>query len=385
MNILELSSRNSNGGRRRIKIALLEIPNELSATNLNGLHWVEQYVQDNIESLKGMGIFAQFSDSEKRVPWGHGATDLHSVIEGKSEPTFLDSECVGTIEYGKVEDVEIKGVMKRVLVGYGYVYIQRYPNFVQWLKDSLALGIVDTSIEIMGTDENDRQIVYDDQYEFTQEYRVPKIFTFSGVAVLGNDVKPSDSNAIVIECESANNKEEENKMNEKEMRELIQNTIVETNSKNDELNGKIAELNQTISEKDATIAELNEKIATLEADKASADAKVVESDEKVNSMTTELNELKADKAKVEMEKAISKYSDEEKKYAEVEINEYNADPLNKSVDAIVNKINAGIVDKAKADEAQRIAEINSANDDIDIFGIMENPKSEKDGEVDIFA
>ena len=73
--ILEMGSRKTKGGRRYIKMALLTIHDNEEDTNLNGLHWTEQNVLANIESIKGMPICCEFADDTKTVPLGHGYTD----------------------------------------------------------------------------------------------------------------------------------------------------------------------------------------------------------------------------------------------------------------------------------------------------------------------
>ena len=104
--ILEIGSKKIKGGRRSIKMVLLTI-HDGTDTNLNGLHWKEEFVLNNLDSLKSMPICCEFLGDEKEVPHGHGYTD-NVVVEGnKSEPVFRNSECVGVIEYGKIETLEV--------------------------------------------------------------------------------------------------------------------------------------------------------------------------------------------------------------------------------------------------------------------------------------
>ena len=116
MNILELASKVTNGGKRKIKMSLLEIHNTGQA-NKNGIHWEEQYILDNLDSIKNMPICAEFLSEDKEVPYGHG----FSGIEDGS-PQFCDSEVVGSMEYPQIEEFEINDEINNVLCGYGYIY-----------------------------------------------------------------------------------------------------------------------------------------------------------------------------------------------------------------------------------------------------------------------
>lgn len=202
--ILELSSKSSKGGRRKIKMVLLTLHNE-GETNLNGISWKEEYVLNNLESIKGIPICASFIDSEdKEIPLDHGYTETVELGNGKSEPLFNNSECCGVIEEAKIEDLEIDGEMKRVLVGYGVLFYQRYKKFCDYIKQNILLSEVKSSIEIVGKDGG--TIVYDGGYN--EKIRYPQVFDFSATAILGS-VKEADENCYVLEV--AQKKEQEEK------------------------------------------------------------------------------------------------------------------------------------------------------------------------------
>lgn len=381
--ILEISKKANKSGRVPIKIALLKIHEDAEETNLNGLHWDETYVTNAIESLKMMPICAEFCTEEKDVPMGHGLTGSEINDKGFDEPIFENSEAVGVIENGAIETVNIGGEEIKALCGSGYLFNQRYPKFVKWVRTNHALGNVDTSIEIVGLESNANKIVYLED-EPKEEFRTPCEFSFSGTAILS--VTPSDSNAIVLEI-AQKKEQEENKMNEKEMRELIVSTITETNSKNDELSTTIAELNATIAERDNTIVELN---ATIEQVQKALDDLRREQETywaERNALEKELGELKAKARLGELNSAIENFTDEEKAYAEVEINSFNEDPMSGDVDAIVNKIYAGIGTAAKKAEADaKVAEQNSVNNDadLDIFSEINSVEDDSNADINIF-
>lgn len=380
-NILEISKRATRGGRVPIKIALLKIHDDTSETNDNGIHWKEEYVNNAIDSLKMMPICAEFFTEDKEVPLGHGLTGNEPNEKGLDEPIFENSEAVGVIENGSIEDVEINGKSIKALCGNGYLYNQRYPRFTKWVRKNHAIGNVDTSIEIMGLETNANKIVYEEDSP-TQSFRTPKEFSFSGTAILS--VTPGDKNAIVLEVAQKQNKEEK-QMDEKTMRDLIVSTITETNSENSKLNAKIEELNSTIADKDAQIADLNEKVeanATSDADK---DAKIEELNGKVAELEAKVEECKKAEQNSALNKALEAFTEDEQKYAESEINAFRENPIAGDVNAVVNAIHAGI-GKASKEAETKTNEQNSANNEteLDIFSEINSVEDAEDNDVNIF-
>ena len=179
-----------------------------------------------------------------------------------------------------------------------------------------------------------------------------------------------------------------------EVKAVIQSTITELNSKETEFNNKVAELNQSIAEKDATISEQNEKIVELNAtveqvQKALDDLKKEHESywAEREALEKELGALKAKARLGELNSAIESFTDEEKKYAEVEINSFNEKPMEGNIDAIVNKIYAGIgLASKKASDEARVAEQNSAKDATveDIFSEMCSEVHVEEEDLDIF-
>lgn len=383
--ILEISKKANRAGRVPIKIALLKIHDDAEETNLNGLHWDETYVTNAIESLKMMPICAEFCSEDKDVPVGHGLTGSETNEKGLDEPIFENSEAVGVIEKGSIETVEINGEEIKALCGSGYLFNQRYPKFVKWVRANHALGNVDTSIEIVGLESNANKIVYLED-EPKEEFRTPCEFSFSGTAILS--VTPSDSNAIVLEIAQKKEQEEKEIMfDEKTMRDVIVNAINETNSKNDELNATITELNSTIAERDNTIVELNATVEQVRKALADLEAERETYWAEREALQKELGELKAKARLGELNAAIENFTDEEKAYAEVEINSFNEDPMAGDVDAIVSKIYAGIGTATKKAEADaKVAEQNAKKEDadLDIFSEVNSAEDESNEDVNIF-
>lgn len=387
--ILELSKRSLKGGRVPIKIALLKIHDDANETNRNGLHWKEEYVANAIDSVKFMPICATFCDETKSTPLDHGFTGEDIDSDGIHEPLFENSETVGCFESASIEKVTINGNEIKALVATGFIYSQRYPNLVKWIRKNHALAMVDTSVEIMGLEMNNNKIIYEES-DPKQDYRTPKEFIFTASSLLS--VLPADENAVVLEVAQRKETEEEKKLNEKELKDLIQSTISETNSRNEELNKKITELNSTIIEKDSIIAGKDEKISELNAtvEQIQKALKDLEEEKEAywaerEALQRELGELKAKARLGELNAAIEGFSDEEKKFAESEINSFNENPLEGNIDDIVSKIFVGIGrNYKKNEENNRTSEYNSSDDNLDIFAEINSAVDNDDDDTNIF-
>lgn len=408
-NILEISKRSNKNGRVPIKVALLKIHDNTKDTNKNGLHWKREYIEAAMESAIGMPFCAEFVDDGKEVPLGHGLTGQIINSEGLPEPIFENSEVVGTCNEVSIETIkDADGNDIEVLVGSGFLYAQRYPNFVKWVRKNYALGEVCTSIEIMGTPENDNKIVFEEE-EPTDDFRTPMTFLISGSAILS--VSPADDDAIVLEVAQKKEKKEENSKMEftiDEMKNSIKEVISELNDKSQDYEAKISELNSTIETKDAEIAEKDGTISELNASVETIKAALskLEEDQKTwweerETLIKELAKAKVAEKLGEVDEALEKYSDEEKEVAKDDIEKLTSDisacekveELNNvasEINNIVNKINGAIVDTQKKAEADaKIAEQNAQKEEKveveDIFSEMcELEENKEDEDVNIF-
>ena len=407
-NILEISKRANKNGRVPIKVALLKIHNDSTETNINGLHWKKEYVLNAIDSASGMPFCAEFVDADnKEVPFGHGLTGEETNSEGRREPVFENSEVVGVCERAEIETIkDPDGNDIEALCGYGYLYNQRYPKFVKWVRKNYALGNVDTSIEIMGTVENDNELVFEEA-EPTSEYRTPKEFVFSGSAFLS--IAPGDTNAVLMEIAQKKENKEENKQMEFNMDEIksaIHSTISELNDKSQTYENQIAELNSAIKakdaelvDKDAKISELNASVEQLQAtlDKLNADYQTYWEEREI--LEKELAKAKVAEKLAELDTTLGEFNADEQEVAKEDIDklksEINAaekkddlENVTSEINSIKSKICMNIVEQQKkaANEA-KIAEQNSAKENVveDIFSEMcEEKKEASDEDVNIF-
>lgn len=405
-NILEISQRSNKNGRVPIKIALLKIHDDPKETNKNGIHWKKEYVLNAIDSIKGMPLCCEFASEDKSCPLGHGLTGEVVDSNGVHEPVFENSDVVGTFEKAEIETIkDINGNEIEALCGYGYLYYQRYPKLVDWVRKGFATGEVCTSIEIMGLKENDNKIIYEDGYN--ENMRSPMIYCFSGCALLS--IAPSDDDAVVLEISQRKitNKEEKKNMefDKKEFEAVIKSALSEINSEKkshdeevSELNEKISELNSKVEEKDAKISELNASVEQLQET-----LKKMESDRDTYWAEREILEREIAKAKVaeklaELDSSLSEFNAEEKEIAKEDIEELkkniNAcqkkEELNNvtsEINSIKSKICMEIVARQKQAESEaRISEQNS--EEVKIEDIFSEVCSEKyvddDEEVNIF-
>lgn len=375
--IYELSSERHITGRRKIKLILHEIFPSRDVWQTNGISWDENYTQQNLGSVTNMSICVEFLDDERSLPYGHGLTDIRDNM-----PFMEDATVVGHCEKAYIDDIEVDGVKKRVLVAEGYIDEMRYPKFVAWLSEKMADGGVKGSVEIVGHSENENRIIYDGGWKETG--RVPQIYDYSGYAILG--IKPADDSAIIVELNNKNKKDKEDKhMDEKLMSqfvELVKNsvtqTITELNNKSGEYEGQISELNSQLATKDAKIAELN---AALDA----ANATITEKEQAITSQTAELNSLKEtntalekDKKLAELNSALAGFTAEEQALAQAEIDAFKADPTSVELNSITNKICVELVRKSKETHTN---EQNSAGTVPDIFGGVADPQSGGDSDI----
>lgn len=404
-NILEISKRSSKNGRVPIKVALLKIHDNAEDTNKNGLHWKKEYVEAAMESAIGMPFCAEFVDETKEVPLGHGLTGQIVNSDGLPEPIFENSEVVGTCNEVSIETVkDAEGNDIEVLVGSGFLYAQRYPNFVKWVRKNYALGEVCTSIEIMGTPENDNKIVFEEE-EPTEDFRSPMRYVFSGSAILS--VSPADDKAIVLEvAEKKQNKEDKETMefNMDEIKSTIHSTISELNDKSQAYETQIAELNSAIeakdselAEKDAKISELNASVEQIQAtlDKLNEDQKTYWNERRI--LEEELAKAKVAEKLGELDATLGEFNEDEKAVAKEDIDkltsEINAatkkedlDNVTSEINSIKSKICMNIVESQKKAEVEtKIAEQNSAKEDVvDIFSEVCSTSNEVEEDTNIF-
>lgn len=379
MRIFEISNKKTKNGKRKFKAILYKIHpdncvvnNTGTEFNLNGITWIEKYCQNNIDSITGMSVTVEFIDDERVNILGHGETGIEDGI-----PIYNNATMVGHFEKGYITDMEVDGEACKVCIGEGYFDYMRYKPFVDDIETKINNGeTIFGSVEIMGTPENDNKIVYLDGWK--PEGRIPTEFVHSGWSILA--IKPSDDKSTLVEINQNQVKEEKINMDEKELKAIIESAIKETNSKNDELSNTITELNSTIVEKDNTIAELNASVEQLQTalDDLKKDMETFWEERRI--IEEELAKAKVAQRLSELNSALEKYTEDEQKYAEAEINAFKEDALKGDIDVIVSKICVGIVAKQK--ELEKIAEQNAAKEDNEVEDIFSEVNSDDNTDTD---
>ena len=378
MATFELSTKKYRNGRRPFKAILYElqppesvVDNVGTKYNKNGITFLEEYCVNKLDSIKDMSVTVEFLDEDRTMICGHGDTGTQDGM-----PVFNNATTIGHFTEGFIDDIEINGVTKRCVLGKGYIDEMRYKPFIDTLEAEINNGnSVEGSIEIYKSEGNDA-IVYKNGW--IPQGRIPTEFIHSGWAMV---INPADVNSTLLELNSQNQLKEENlKMNEKELKQLIVDTISECNDVKAEAETKIAELNAELVKKDETIAELN---ATVEQVQKALDDLKKEHDtywEERALLEKELAELKVEKRLGELNETISVYSEDEQKFAEAEINAFKENPLNGNIEEINAKICVGIIAKQKEDA--KVVEQNSAkekdNEVVDIFSEINSDVAEDD-------
>lgn len=406
MAIFELASKKYKNGRRPFTATLYElqppesvVDNVGTKYNKNGITFLEEYATPVLESIKDMSVRVEFIDDERTMILGHGETGVNDGL-----PLFNNATTVGHFTEGYIADVELNGETKRCVCGKGYLDEMAYQPFIQSLEAQLNNGFsVDGSIEIYRT-ENNEAIVYLDGWH--DKGRIPTEYIHSGWDMV---INPADESSTLLELNNSKIKKEDKTLGEKELKELIQTTISETNSKTDELTAQIAELNSTIADKDSVIADKEAKIVELNAsvEQLQTALKKMEEDHKTYWEERELLEKELAKAKVaeklaELDSELSEFNEDEKAVAKDDIEKLKENinscekkeelnNVSSEINSIKSKICMDIVAKQKkaADDA-RIAEQNSAKESketevIDIFSeICTEAQNESDEDINIF-
>lgn len=398
MAIFELSSKKYKNGRRPFVATLYELqPPECVVDNVgtkynkNGITFLEEYASKYLDSIKDMSVRVEFIDDDRTMILGHGETGIEDGL-----PLFNNATTVGHFIEGYIDDVEINGETKRCVCGKGYLDEMAYQPFIKTLEEQINNGSsVDGSIEIYRT-ENNEAIVYLDGWH--DKGRIPIEYIHSGWDFV---LCPADESSTLLELNNSKNKKEEQiKMDEKKLKELIQTTISETNSKNDELNAQILELNLQIEAKDTTISELNASVEQLQAtiDKLEADYKTYWEEREI--LQKELAKAKVAEKLAELDTVLSDFNENERAVAKDDIDKLKEninscekkDELNNvsaEINSIKSKICMDIVAKQKkADIEAKIAEQNSAKENketevIDIFSEICTDTHDTDEEEDI--
>lgn len=410
MATFELSEKKYKNGRRPFTAVLYELqPPECvvddvgTKYNKNGITFLEEYCEPQLDSIKDMSVTVEFIDDEKTLISGHGMTGIEDGM-----PVFDNATTIGHFTKGYISDIDINDEKKRVVIGKGYIDEMRYHAFVEQLESDLNNGIaVEGSIEIFKSEGNDA-IVYKKGY--LEKGRIPTEFIHSGWTMVMN---PADTTSTLLELnEKKSKKEETTKMefNMDELKNSIKEVISEMNDKSQayettisELNEKIEAKDSEISEKDNTISELNASVEKIQAalDKLENDQKTWWEERDV--LVKELAKAKVAEKLGEVDDALAEYNEEEKEVAKEDIDKLKeninscekVEDLNEvtnEINSIKSKICMNIVATQKKAEADaKVAEQNAKKEtekpDVeDIFSemCMETPKDEKEEDINIF-
>lgn len=168
-------------------------------------------------------------------------------------------------------------------------------------------------------------------------------------------------------------------MDEMQVKALIDEVVSKTLNVIDEMNkckedcaAQVAAATEMIADKDSKIDELNSQIESIKSELDACKTKDSELNAAKEQLQSENDSLKATVAESEKKEkigelnaAIASFTDDEKAYAQAEIDAFNADPIASEINSVVAKIWEGIGKKAKTDAEQIAAEQNAAKSNYD--------------------
>lgn len=382
MKMFEFNGRKRKSGRRPFKAILHEVyPDSCvegktgTQFNENGICWIREYCEQNLDTINGMSLTVEFADPESQDELlGHGDTGFDSGI-----PVFDNATIVGNFEKGYIADVEVNGVMKTVVIGEGTIDQMRNNNFVKFLEDKCANGEEPHgSVEICRCDGH-KQIEYlNGKFE---EGRIPVVFDYSGYSLLG--IRPADETATLIELNEKTESEVNAEMDEmKEMLQKVLDRIDESAAIATELNQAkeaYAELESKYNEQNASVQAIQDALDQARKELENWDKKWTDLFNEKAALEKLLAEAKVKERLGELNDALSVFSDEQIAYAQAEKEAFENDPLNSEINTVVNKIYCEI---GKQAEKQRVAEQNAAHNNPeepeaeDIFSEVNTGKNE---------
>lgn len=360
--ILELSAEDRKTGQRKIKIVMHEIYESESRYNLNGITWLNPYVEQRISTAIGTPFVAEFYDSEQDMPLGHGK---QLIVNGELQ--FKNSAVVGLIQDAYVERVDVNGKSILAAVAEGILYANRYPNFVSWIEQQREKGYaIESSVEIARIPGND-YVNYRDGYK--ELGRIPVDYEYIGHAILG--ITPADDSAVLLEINS--HKKGDLLMNEQieKLQKLAEDRLLEIN----ELQAKVKEAEEEVSAKEDELKEKDAQAAEKDKEKEEEMNALVLKVKELEATTTELNtvkeaveaelnafkeveaEQKLEELKAEFNTKTAIYSEEEKATAEAKINAFVEAPSVELMSAAINKLDSTV---AQSILAARTTELNAS-------------------------
>ena len=357
----ELSEKAVNG-RRQVKFVCLEIHQDVTNHNQNGITWVEEFVRRNIDTAINMSITAALIDGE--IPTDHGFLEIQDRM-----PIF-NASVIGHTYDAKIEELLVNGRSIKALVGYGLLDQMRFPKLISWIETQIAnRNPVSGSIEISSVVPGE-PIGYANGYKDLG--RQPEIFCFSGFSLI--TAEPADPSSLLIEM---NTKVKE----EIKMDKDFENAFDSISSKLEALNSleaKFAEINTVKGDLATKIAECNQLQTSLD----DANKKIADLQAQVGDCDKKMKELEAQTKKAELNAAIKDFSEADLAPVKDLIDKFNADPKSVEINTIVQKLKA-----AKYDSL--MAEINAKREskkdtDVDLMFVSTRRPLDNSDYTDIF-
>lgn len=342
-------------GRLYFDYVVLTIHEDKTQYQDNLICWLEENVQRNLVSAQNMPMVAQFIDSDKSEPLGHGY-----ATHRNGKPVIVDSEQVGSAIKAEIKEVDVGGKKVKALVATAYLNELRYPQLCQWVKARMFdKQPIATSVEIFAKKGNNT-IISETVEVDGKEICVPVDFDFGGSAIL--TMTPADENAIILEIFNSrvniDNMKEENK-NMKTVEELTAK-LEAANTKISEFEGKLNTLETEKTELTTKVTDLEAEKSTLEEVKTTLETEKTELETKVTELETEKEELSKFKDDTEKSELIGSLEEEIKDYdadlieeVKDEIADFKAEPTVEKSEGIINSLNKAFRKKMKENACKK--------------------------------
>lgn len=372
-------------GRLYFDYVVLTIHEDKTQYQDNYICWLEENIRKNLASAQNMPMVAQFIDSDKSEPLGHGYP-----THKNGKPVIVDSEQVGSAIKAEIKEVDVGGQKVKALVATAYLNEIRYPQLCQWIKARMFdKQPIATSVEIFAKKGNNT-IVSETVEVDGKEICVPIDFDFGGSAIL--TMTPADENAIILEIFNSrvnieNMKEESNNM--KTVEELTAE-LETANNKISELEVKVNTLETEKTELETKVSELETEKTSLEETKTNLEAEKSELEVKLNTLETEKEELVKFKDEAEKAELIEGFETEIKDYdadlieeVKDEIADFKEEPTTEKSESIINALNKAFYKKMKKNDCKKDEKSEVKLNSL-FVSVMETNENKETEEIKVF-
>lgn len=207
--IIEISSKDN------VTTEITQLIHKLDYANANGLDFIKNYTEINMNSLINKPVVCRYYDDEDDLGTHEQEVDEDGNI------IKLNTIAIGTFKEVWIDEYEDG----EALFAKADLWSYKYPEIVTCVKKLHSEGNASSSVEVE---------IYEYDGEPTKEYRAAKDYTYLSNCLLGSTVAPADSDAGVISVAQL------------EVAQAIKNDLsnIKNNEKGDDLVAETQEFNR---------------------------------------------------------------------------------------------------------------------------------------------